>query len=154
MSASTNAVTWFLVIKELSNPIATKTLLTSMSPRYDIKVLPQSKGILFVFKSYTAKKYIKVVKKTVITKSIAPMYFPKIICQRAKGLVSNSSRVPVRLSSEKLLIHNAGIKNINSHGLKTKKLFKSAKPELNKLKSVSKNQRNNVVTVMKAPIII
>ena len=79
---------------------------------------------------------------------MTPMYFPKIICQRVKGFVNNNSRVPERLSSEKLLIHNAGIKNINSHGLKTKKLFKSAKPAFSKLKSESKNQRNNVVTVM------
>ena len=79
---------------------------------------------------------------------MTPMYFPKIICQRVKGLVNNNSRVPERLSSEKLLIHNAGIKNISSHGLKIKKPFKSAKPALSKLKSESKNQRNNVVTEM------
>lgn len=70
-------------------------------------------------------------------KSIAPKNFPITMFEIDKGLVSKSSKVPKRFSSEKLRIVIAGIKNNNTHGENLKKGDKSLYPEIRILKSPS-----------------
>ena len=85
-------------------------------------------------------------------KSTAPKNLPFTICQILNGFVSNNSKVPCFISSEKLRIVTAGIRKINIQGEMVKKGLKSAKPEFNILYSPSKIQRNNPFRIRKIAI--
>ncbi len=75
--------------------------------------------------------------------SNAPKYLPNKICQVLSGLVFRISMVPKRISSLKLRIVIAGIKKIKNHGVIKKKLFRSAKPAFNILRSPLKTHKKN-----------
>src|SRR5690554_4833113 len=59
------------------------------------------------------------------------------------GLVNNSSRVPIFISSLKVRIHTAGIKNSSTQGASSKYGDRSAKPESRMLKFPPNTQRNS-----------
>ena len=67
-----------------------------------------------------------------ITKSQVAINLLKTIFHKATGKVINNSIVPRRFSSDQLFIVTAGMKKINTHGMKLKKVVKSATQELKK----------------------
>tara|TARA_B110000008_G_scaffold127080_1_gene129663 strand:+ start:3111 stop:3401 length:291 start_codon:yes stop_codon:yes gene_type:complete len=68
------------------------------------------------------------------------------------GSVFKISIVPKLNSSANVFIVIAGIKNNKTHGANRKKLFISAKPAFNMLKSSLKTHKNNPLISKKIPI--
>src|SRR5690554_7590621 len=77
----------------------------------------------------------------------APKYFPKTICCKESGLVSNNSKVPDFNSSLNARIQTAGIRNNNTHGANSKKGERSAKPLSSMLKLPLNTHRNNPLII-------
>ena len=85
--------------------------------------------------------------------AITAKYFPDTICQLPRGLVFKISKVPDLNSSAKLRIPNAGIKNIKTHGARSKKELSVAYPKSKRLLSF-KTKRYNAFTNKNKIIVI
>jgi hypothetical protein len=81
-----------------------------------------------------------------------PKNLPPTISQIFNGLVNSNSKVPCFISSEKLFIVTAGIRNKNIQGDRVKNGLKSAKPESKILYSPLKIHRNNPFRIKKIEI--
>src|SRR5690554_4547775 len=80
-------------------------------------------------------------------KMTAPKYFPKTICCKVSGLVSNNSKVPDFNSSLNVRIQTAGIRNSNTQGANSKKGERSANPLSSILKLPLNTHRNNPLII-------
>ena len=85
-------------------------------------------------------------------KNNEPKNFPPTISHVFKGLVKRNSRVPCFISSEKLLMVTAGIRNSNIQGEMVKNGVMSAKPESKILYSPLKIHRNKPFRIKKRVI--
>tara|TARA_B100001564_G_C20643427_1_gene673267 strand:- start:1567 stop:1773 length:207 start_codon:yes stop_codon:yes gene_type:complete len=68
------------------------------------------------------------VKIEIKTINITLKYFANTIFKIEIGLVINNSKVPEKYSSEKALMHRAGMKKRNNNGDTTKSMSKFAYP--------------------------
>ena len=80
----------------------------------------------------------------------APVNLASTICASVMGLVSNSSMVPLPISSEKLRMVMAGTRNMSTQGAQIKSASKFACPLSRTFHSPGNTQRNKPVKSRKA----
>ena len=95
---------------------------------------------------------MKVGIKAIKINTITAKNLPKIISEFVIGFVFKISIVPVWNSSENVFIVIAGTKNNNNHGVRKKKLVRSAKPAFKIFNSSLKTHKNKPLTNKKIPI--
>jgi hypothetical protein len=91
--------------------------------------------------------------RTIISKVKIAKNFPRTRVTLVIGLVFKISIVPERNSSANVFIVIAGIRKINIHGAREKKLVRSANPAFKILKSSSNTHRNNPFINKNIPIV-